>query len=131
MIRDTILQDFYDIDMRDHEKSMDLDYIDILYLSDISKTVVENGEILTIYGMFANDGMWQIPSNLIRDNMFRYVRNCLKPIKELIKGRDAFSICLDDELHNRWMRFIGFERTDKECDEGLAYYVKQGGVLSE
>lgn len=122
MIRDTILQDFTDIDMRDHEASLGVDYEQILYLSNESKTVVEDGEILTIYGIFANNGLWQVPSKAIKDNMFRYARNCKRPIKDLIGDKKVFSICQDDELHNRWMKFIGFTKTNKECAEGLAYY---------
>jgi len=96
--------------MRGHEQSLYTDYKNILYLSNESKTVIEDGEILTIYGIFANNGLWQIPSKAIKDNMFRYARNCQQPIKDLIAGKEVFSVCLDDELHNRWMKFIGFKK---------------------
>ncbi len=96
------------MDMRDHEKSIDIDFTQLKELSVVSKTVFVDGEVMCCWGVLENDGLWQIPSKKIQANSIFYARLALKVIKYLIKDLpNAHSYCLDDELHARWMKFIG------------------------
>ncbi len=125
LIRDAEIADFYNINMRDHEAGMNLSFVELLDLSNESKTVIKDGEILTIYGIFFNNGLWQIPSKAIEDKMFFYARNCQKPIRDMVKGKNVYSLCLSDDLHDRWMKFIGFVKVGME--DGLSRWEINNG----
>jgi len=125
-----------EMDMREHElNTLTPQYRELLTLSDRSETVFLDDVILCCYGIFADGGMWQVPSNHLKDNMIKYSRATIEVVKDLIKGKYAYSLCLNDRLHARWMGFIGFEPTgdiefigDKEY---LLYEINHtGGVLS-
>lgn len=97
------------IDMRDLEKSASVPLDQLMELSIEAKTAFVDGEIMCCWGLLENGALWQIPSKRVMDNGMYYARRAIKVIRKLIKDKDVFSICLNDDLHKRWMRFIGFE----------------------
>ena len=125
------LKHLNEMDMREHEfNTLTPEYRELLTLSDRSETVFLDGVILCCYGIFPDGGMWQVPSNHLKDNMMKYSRATIGVVKDMIKGKYAYSLCLNDRLHDRWMRFIGFE-TNGEIEiigdkEYLMYEVNCG-----
>lgn len=121
------------MDMREHEASMK-NFIDgELFLKESieSKTVFVDGIPLTSYGIFDNNGLWQIPSKYIDTIPVKYAKATIKIVRDLIKGREGVhSVCLNDEFHARWMRFLGFIPTDKTYNingnECIRYEVPNG-----
>lgn len=110
--------------MREHERNtLNQKYRKALLLSLYSKTVFYNDEILCCYGMMDDGGMWQVPSRKIQENMMMYARGAKKVIQEMIKGKYCYSLCLNDQLHDRWMRFIGFKPTEEFRTIGNHDYV--------
>jgi hypothetical protein len=113
------------MDMREHEASTSYDLSQLKGMSVESKTAIFDGEIVCCWGVFDDNGIWQIPSIHISKNCLVYAKRAAKVVRELIKDKgDAYSLCLDDELHDRWMRFIGFKKNpdiDYEID-GCKYF---------
>lgn len=98
------------IDLRDHEATIDYDMAQLKEMSVESKTAFVNDEIICCWGVFDNHGLWQLPSKQIKDNPMMYGRRALKVVREMIRDLDgAHSLCLADDLHDRWMRFLGFK----------------------
>ena len=113
-IEDFELEHFKEIDMRDHEREQISNYqIEIFKTESIeSKTVYVNDEIVCCYGLFDNNGLWLVPSNKINDLPVKFARGTVRVLKELLDGKEGVhSICLNDDLHKRWMRFLGFVET--------------------
>lgn len=99
--------------MREHEASMTIDGQPLLKDSIESKTVFVDGEVICCYGIFSNNGLWQIPSVNIMKLPVKYARETIKIVRKLIKGKlGVHSWCVDDEFHKRWMGFIGFQPTE-------------------
>ena len=76
-------------------------------------TAYQDGEIMACFGVFDQGGVWLVPSeglNAARCGMIKSARRYTE------RFLDAFgllySVCQDDALHNRWMRFLGFKRID-------------------
>ena len=102
------------MEMREHEASMDIDGQMFFIQSTESKTVLIDGVILTCYGIFATNGLWQIPSKYIDTIPVKYAKATIKIVRELIKGRKGVhSVCLNDAFHARWMRFLVFVPTNE------------------
>lgn len=104
------------MDMRDHEKQSfpDFDWQTLMQSSSESKTAMIGNDILCCWGMLENNCLWQVPSVHISNNRFSYAKQAIKVIRDLVAGKeDVKTICLDDRLHDRWMRFIGFTRNSE------------------
>ena len=119
------------MEMRDHEAAMGINGQFALDQSIESKTVFIDGVILTCYGIFENNGLWQVPSKYIDTIPVKYAKATLKIVKDLIKGRTGVhSVCLNDDFHKRWMRFLGFVQTDETYiingNECILYEVPSG-----
>lgn len=122
-----------EIDMRDHEASLDLN-IDALFDEMIfGKTAMWDGQILTCWGVCKEGSWWQIPSKNIEKVPNGYAKKAYKVIKEMTKFfPNAYTLCLKDELHERWMKFIGFKPIKTESatyingKEYVAYEVDHG-----
>jgi len=100
------------MDMRDHEAGKEINGESLRISSIESKTVLIDGEILCSYGLFDNHGLWQIPSKNISTITMKYARETIKIVREMIKGKEGVhSVCLDDEFHKRWMKFLGLKPT--------------------
>ncbi len=56
---------------------------------------------------------WQLPSKDVADHLFSYAK-LFKHFAEMLFEQGQYrrlqTICLDDRLHNRWMKFCGFEK---------------------
>ena len=97
------------MEMREHEASSDIDGQMFFDKSVESKTVFVDGLIITTYGIFANNGLWQIPSKYIDTISMKYARATIKIVRNFIKGRKGVhTVCVNDEFHKRWMKFLGF-----------------------
>lgn len=102
------------MDMRAHEASKEIDGQELFKDSIESKTVLIDGVVLTCYGLYKNNGLWQIPSIHIENLPVKYARATIKIVRKLIENRiGVHTICVDDEFHERWMRFLGFQPTEK------------------
>lgn len=123
-IVDFELEHLDQIDMRDHEASLDYDLSCLKELSTESKTAFVDGKIMSCWGIFDNHGLWQIPSKDVASAGILYARRAAKVIKDLIKDKEGVhSLCLDDDYHARWMIFNGFVRNPETvCEmEGHRY----------
>lgn len=107
------------MDMREFESSLDVCGDALLEASVESKTVCVDDTVLCSYGIFANNGLWQIPSIHIGTIPVKYARATIKTLRDMIRGKTGVhTYCLDDEFHKRWMGFLGFKRNP---DRGHEY----------
>lgn len=77
----------------------------------IDGRVISCGGVIPLYNGVAE--LWQIPSVYVSEitmRYARYIRRWLEGIREEFLLHRMETLCLDDDLHNRWMRFLGFER---------------------
>lgn len=79
-------------------------------------TGIHSGKVIACFGVipYHNDNaeIWQIPSVYVQDYVMdycKYTRKFLKDIANELQLRRMETLCLDDELHTRWMRFLGFQ----------------------
>lgn len=73
--------------------------------------IISCGGIIPLFNGIAE--LWQIPSVYVSEitmRYARYIRKWLEGMKEEFKLHRMETLCLNDDLHNRWMRFLGFER---------------------
>ena len=97
------------MDMREQERKQNIDGDMLIEISDVSETVLMDGVPLCCYGITSEGGLWQVPSNNISTISGKYARGTIKTIKRLMKGYDnVHTICISDDFHKRWMRFLGF-----------------------
>lgn len=107
---------FDQMDMRDYEAEFRGELL-VLYEASIeSKTAFVDGEIYSTWGIIKEaEGhyFWQVPSKLLSANTMIYARRAFFVIRKMIKNyENAYTFCRDDELHAKWMKFIGFKRGD-------------------
>lgn len=56
--------------------------------------------------------LWQIPSIYVADHALvyaRYIKEWVEEMKEVFGLHRMETLCQTDELHSKWMKFIGFE----------------------
>lgn len=105
------------MDMRAHEASIiRSDLIEGLEQG-ACVTGMYDGRIITCGGIiptsFGNADIWQIPSVYVKDVKIvycKYIRNWIDKTVNDLALRRLETLCLDDELHTRWMSFLGFQR---------------------
>jgi hypothetical protein len=105
------------MEVREHEKYLIDSEILEMFESGMAYTGIYDGRIISCGGLllkpYGNADIWQIPSIYIKDVRLSYCKIITKWIKEqahdLALNRME-TISLDDGLHNRWMRFLGFEK---------------------
>ncbi len=108
-------------DLRRHEQIfLGIDYKKIL--EDLSKkgptwTLIYDGQPVSFFGGFYLwDGVmeiWQIPTiHVAKCPKFysKMIKFFVDKYFELFHLHRMQSTCLDDALHNRWMRFLGFKK---------------------
>lgn len=83
----------------------------------ISFTAVRDGRIVCCYGIvpYLRDlaDIWLLPSVYAEEHAVEMARESKRFLSEMQKDlgiRRMETICLDDDLHNRWMTFLGFEK---------------------
>ena len=106
------------MDLRPHEETLlkQTDYAQYLEQS-VAVTGIVDGRIVCCGGLNimpgGNADIWLIPSIHVK----RHAKLFVKVLRDwLAEKREDFqlsrmqTICLNDELHNRWMKFLGFEK---------------------
>jgi len=91
-------------------------------------SMVEDGKIITCMGLLPMwDGVyevWQIPSIYVEDYIKSYCKNVLGLLDSAAEKLDIWRMQTKspaDDLHDRWMKFIGFE-----CEGTLKKYSRFG-----
>lgn len=106
------------MDIREHERVVlsQTNYADILE-QDIAVTGIVEGKIVCCGGVGVmhggNANIWLIPSIYLQDHaktVVKGLREWLFGIREDFQLQRMQTICLDDELHDRWMKYLGFKR---------------------
>ena len=122
------------MNLRDHEHVLlhDPNMLGILEGS-IAVTAVADGVIVCCYGINPYlDGVadiWLLPSIYVEEKhgmaVARGAREFLANMKEDLGLRRMETTCLADDLHDRWMTFLGFEKegTKKQYYGGKDYHV--------
>ena len=90
-----------------------LDYLQ----SGVAFTGVADGRVISCGGLnimgHDNADVWQIPSiyvDSVSISYARYVRKWVQDMKEAFALNRMETLCVDDGLHKRWMRFLGFQQ---------------------
>lgn len=106
------------MDMREHEAGLVTDsaMADIAANS-ICKTAMYDGRVICCWG-YRDTGhgtaeVWLLPSVRLSEMPLSFFKGVKAELNKIMQGFNRMQThCLDDELHNRWMSFIGFNR---EC----------------
>ena len=87
----------------------------------IAITGIIDGRIISCGGInlgyFGNADIWQMPSIYVKDYTVvygKYIRRWINETRKKYALHRLETTCLDDELHNRWMKFLGFEQEGKK-----------------
>ena len=108
------------INMREHERdvvNLSANTGEILEQSTVARTGVIDGRVIACGGvvknLFGNGEVWLIPSVYLPEHRVTYLRLVLDWLDDVSK---AFEIkrmqtaCLDDDLHNAYMVYLGFAK---------------------
>lgn len=106
------------VEMREHEAALHanygIDFDQLLQEAVYGEAALWDGKVLACWGTLADGAIWQLPSVHIATVPSAYAKQAIKVVKQMVKSfPNAYTVCLDDELHNRWMKFIGFKRIDE------------------
>jgi hypothetical protein len=117
------------MDMREYEKVHIYPYLTQSFLDYCSTnmynyTAIKDGRIITCVGFLPLwEGVfdvWQIPSVHVEDHVLEYAKTMRRYICDIAKELKAHRIqssCPANELHDRWMEFLGFK-----CEGTMAKY---------
>ncbi len=104
------------MEMRGHELAL-LEQEGLGEIEGLAITGVSDGRIISCGGIilqpFGNAYIWQIPSIYVKTITMEYakfIRHWLMEQADELKLNRMETLCLDDDLHNRWMNFLGFEK---------------------
>lgn len=121
------------MEIREHEKEiLTPSLLEYAAASPESYTVIYDGRVISCFGALILDHykaeLWQIPSIYVQDHVVRYARygrEWLEKLQKQYSIRRIDTVSLDDELHRRWMGFLGFE------NEGLKrkYYGEHDYIM--
>jgi hypothetical protein len=105
------------MEIREHESHLISDETLEGLEHSVAITGIVDGRIISCGGIIpyhhGNAEIWQIPSIYVQSVTLEYARFVRKWIEEqqrLFCLHRMETLCLDDELHNRWMRFLGFQK---------------------
>lgn len=109
------------MNMREHEKVLlDKDAFKVkleMLAQSTAHTIIVDDKIILVGGSIEiSEGtydIWQIPSQHVEENLVLYSRGIKKWFDRLcdIDGVERIqTIALDDELHTRWLSFLGLEK---------------------
>jgi hypothetical protein len=107
------------MDMRAHEAALckDKQRMELLALTGDCVTGMHNGRVMCVGGInkydFGVANIWLVPSIYIHEASLEFSKAVKRWLREKVQGhhiRRTSSDCIDDDLHNRWMEFLGFER---------------------
>ena len=84
--------------------------------SGVAVTGIIDGRVISCGGLIpyhhGNAELWQIPSIYVKENFMiygKYIKKWLEDQRLIFQIRRMETICLPDELHDKWMSFLGFE----------------------
>jgi len=129
------------MEIREHERAIlaqDVHKGEGLEQSVIARTVIVNGQIVACYGIainvFGSGDVWLIPSIHLpkhRITFLRYVTDLIRDWQAVLDIKRMQTASPDDVMHNRYMKFLGFEceGTMKKYALGVDY--KMWGRLWE
>lgn len=119
------------MDVRDHEKAFLTIQGLIEYMErSVAVTGIIDGRIIGCGGVspfaMGNAEIWLVPSVYVTEHTVEFskaVRKWLFQIREDLALNRMQTDCLDDDLHNGWMTFLGFDRegTRKRYFNGKDY----------
>lgn len=107
------------MDLRDHEAQLLRDGYDAAEALEggVNCTGIIDGKIVCAGGVrMIHPGcgeIWLIPTIHIHDHTKTFVKGLREWLFSVRKDLGLYrmqTICLNDDLHNRWMRFLGFEK---------------------
>ena len=122
------------MDIREHEREMleMTDYLKSLQERSIACTGIVDGRIMCCGGVApyrnGNSDVWLIPSvhlNTAKFTFTRELRKWLFQVREDLSLTRMQTFSIEDDLHNRWMRFLGFtkEGVMRKYNKGMDYGV--------
>lgn len=108
------------MEIRPHEKALitsNAGLLDAFQAGSIAFTGIVDGRVICCGGvspfLMGNAEIWLIPSVYVERDPMIFARNLRKHLfnirRDLALSRMQTS-CIDDELHNRWMEFLGFTK---------------------
>jgi hypothetical protein len=104
------------MDMRSHEEQFNKDNFKPLE-GELSFTGIIDGRIISCGGlkMYSQTGaeIWQIPSVYVGQYVLvyaRYIKRWLNDSVQALGLNRVETVSIDDDLHNRWMLFLGFKK---------------------
>jgi len=81
-----------------------------------ASSVIHHGRVITCVGVVehwpGNCEVWQVPSIYLAQKPFYYarlMRHWLESVAKSFECRRMQTVCVDDDLHARWMAFLKFE----------------------
>ncbi len=103
------------MEMREHEQGL-IGSEDMKAFEGLSFTGLIDGRIISCGGVviekWGNAYVWQVPSVYVKDvkvSYCKYIRKWLDDIAQEYALNRFETTCVNDGLHNRWMKFLGFE----------------------
>lgn len=120
------------MNMRDHEKSLCSDKATMRAIesSSICCTGIIDGRVICCGGVSpslnGNGNIWLVPSVYLQDYTVVFVRSLRKwlfQVREDLALTRMETECMDDDLHNAWMKSLGFtkEGTKRKYYNGKDY----------
>lgn len=104
------------MEMREHERGFVVED-EMAAFEGCAFTGIIEGRIISCGGLLLEKGgnayLWQIPSVYVHDvklSYCKYIRKWIDDVSKEFCLNRLESLCVDDELHNRWMGFLGFQK---------------------
>ena len=107
------------MDVRAHEAALlaNNEHLEALEKGSIACTGIVNGVVMCCGGVSpflnGNAEIWLIPSVYLETETMsfsRHLRRWLFGVRDDLALTRMQTACLDDDLHNQWMTFLGFEK---------------------
>ncbi|UOF77745.1 putative acetyltransferase [Caudoviricetes sp.] len=103
------------MEMREHEKGL-IGNENMKAFEGVAFTGLIDGRIISCGGVviekWGNAYVWQVPSVYVNDvkmSYCKYIRKWLDDVASEYALNRFETTCVNDDLHNRWMKFLGFE----------------------
>ncbi len=118
--------------MRPHERQQTDMYGSAQLEASIACTYIHEGRVVACGGVLpylnGTADIWLIPSVYLSEYKRPFIKNLRKwlfGVRENLVLNRMQSYCLDDDLHNAWMKFLGFEKegTLKKYHHGVDYNI--------
>jgi len=106
------------MDLRDHEKSLVVDFerVKALEAASIAVTGLDKGVVVACGGitpfLSGNAEIWLIPSIYFKEHAHTAVPEIMRwlfEVRENLQLNRMETSCIDDDLHTRFMEALGFE----------------------